>query len=79
VKRLREEAEGIRNVCEDKNKDIASFRDKANSYWERANDKEQQVMLLRDQNTDLKANLAELQIQIRRFKEGEAQQKQKDY
>jgi uncharacterized coiled-coil DUF342 family protein len=78
VKRLREETEGIRNAYEEKNKEITSFRDKANSYWERANDKEQQVMMLREQNGDLKATIAELQMQIRQFKEGETQQKQKD-
>lgn len=29
-------------------------------------------MLLRDQNNDLKANIAELQLQIRQFRDAEA-------
>jgi hypothetical protein len=33
---------------EEKSKEIGLYRDKANIYWEKANDKEQQLMALRE-------------------------------
>jgi len=50
IKKVREEAETVKKVCEEeKNREISLYRDKANIYWEKANDKEQQVMGLREQ------------------------------
>ena len=38
----------MKRICEeDKNKEIALYRDKANIYWEKANDKEQQLVGMR--------------------------------
>jgi hypothetical protein len=36
-------------------------------------------MLLRDQNNDLKANIAELQLQIRQLRDAQAQNQQKQH
>lgn len=42
--------EGVKRMSEEeKSKEIGLYRDKANIYWEKANDKEQQLMALREQ------------------------------
>ena len=47
---MREELESLERFSEEeKNKEVALYRDKANIYWEKANDKEQQIMNLREQ------------------------------
>jgi hypothetical protein len=47
---MREEIEGVKRMSEEeRSKEIGLYRDKANIYWEKANDKEQQLMTLREQ------------------------------
>lgn len=50
IRKMREEMDGVKRQSEeDKIKEIGLYRDKANIYWEKANDKEQQLMALREQ------------------------------
>jgi hypothetical protein len=48
--------EGVKRMSEEeKSKEISLYRDKANIYWEKANDKEQQLMSLREDLSSLKS------------------------
>lgn len=47
-------------MVEERNRELSSIKDKVNLYWEKANDKEQQVNGLKEMNSELKASYKEI-------------------
>jgi hypothetical protein len=43
-------------MVEERNRELSLIKDKANLYWEKANDKEQQVNGLKEMNSELKTS-----------------------
>ena len=64
--------EGVKRMSEEeKSKEISLYRDKANIYWEKANDKEQQLMSLREDLSSLKSAHQSAVFEIKRYREKE--------
>lgn len=79
-KKLKDEMESIKKVTEEeRNKEISLHRDRANVYWEKANDKEQQLNALKEINNELKTNYSELSQELKKYKESEAQWRAKEH
>ena len=79
IQSLKDEAENLKKYCEDeKNRQISLYRDKANIYWEKANDKEQQVASIREQYNELKTNYADVNTHLKQFLAIQHQNKEKD-
>jgi chromosome segregation ATPase len=77
-KRHSEEMDSLRRVAEERNREMSLHRDRANVYWEKANDKEQQVNSLKEMNSDLKTSCGELSQELKRHREGEMQWRSKE-
>lgn len=76
VRKMRQEMEGVKRISEEeKSKEISLYRDKANIYWEKANDKEQQLMSLREDLSLLKSAHQQAVLEIKRYREKELGQK----
>lgn len=76
---MRDELDNIKRMGEEeKNRQISLYRDKANIYWEKANDKEQQLAALRDTHAELKMSCNELQAQLKQIRESQNNTKQQE-